>query len=766
VGGGFSLQWLGFDSYKLTLKLLRDCAGGGAPFDESIEVGVFSKRTNARVAVFSMDFQGNPAKLNFASDGCAGGVENCTEVGVYTKDITLSSLIYNDIEGYYFSWERCCRNEIITNIIMPGAAAMAFYMEIPCPAFVPNSTPYFTSNPNTLLCANNLFQYNLNFVDDDHDDLKYSIVTPLNGSNTNAGSPASNNPVKGPYKTIMWAPGFDSSQSITGPVPLSIDSSTGLISVNPNAAGIYVAAIRIEEFRFGQKIGEVRLDLQFTVIVCPNPPPIVALTDSLGKAAKDTIDFTIDRPQCYKILAVDDQDSVYGKLTSDIFKSAIKVKPQVDTVFNGNNTASTWFCWDPGCEMMNYPPQAFVIDVRDNGCPINRRVATKFFVRVKPRKLVPSTDMLCMTLVDDKETVLYWGDSTPDNDLDFYKYEIYRGIGYEHFVLIDSVFDKKIRSYNDKNSPGNLEVNYTYYMVGVNKCGVRGTTSDTLSTFEQHKAAPDQQFIITATVEDNRRVRVVWPQTWERDFASYQLFRRSAAEGYKMVALMEKPADTIYVDKDVDVNEQSYCYYVVMKDTCGNAGPDGVPACTIVLRGKDGFIENNLAWSAYSGWAGGVDRYKISRSDPSRPFEEINKVPAPALTYEDNHLNLDEGKFQYYVTATQGGQEMPHYFNAESNSNSVTLFQHPVVRFPNAFTANGDELNDQFGWTQIFVKDFQLTIYNRWGQVVFRTNNKFDFWPATSNYQPAAADVYFYICHVTGWDGADYQLKGNFTLLR
>jgi hypothetical protein len=94
----------------------------------------------------------------------------------------------------------------------------------------------------------------MNFVDDDGDELRYSLIEPLNG-NLDKNNPSSGTATAGPYSTTIWKNGYGNNNAILGDVPLSIDGSSGLISCNPSTPGVYVASIRVEEFRFGSKIG-------------------------------------------------------------------------------------------------------------------------------------------------------------------------------------------------------------------------------------------------------------------------------------------------------------------------------------------------------------------------------------------------------------------------------------------------------------------------------------------------------------------------------
>lgn len=52
----------------------------------------------------------------------------------------------------------------------------------------------------------------------------------------------------------------------------------------------------------------------------------------------------------------------------------------------------------------------------------------------------------------------------------------------------------------------------------------------------------------------------------------------------------------------------------------------------------------------------------------------------------------------------------------------------PVVLVPNAFTPNGDNTNDKFKVDARFVTDYELSIFNRWGELIFNTIQKDNYW--------------------------------------
>ncbi len=90
------------------------------------------------------------------------------------------------------------------------------------------------------------------------------------------------------------------------------------------------------------------------------------------------------------------------------------------------------------------------------------------------------------------------------------------------------------------------------------------------------------------------------------------------------------------------------------------------------------------------------------------------------------------------------------------------------VTIPNVFTPNGDGIND--AWIVVIeeARFFKITIYNRWGRIVFETTAGQPFWDGNNfhNGEPCSEGVYFYIAEIISFDGIDYGKTGNITLLR
>jgi gliding motility-associated-like protein len=85
---------------------------------------------------------------------------------------------------------------------------------------------------------------------------------------------------------------------------------------------------------------------------------------------------------------------------------------------------------------------------------------------------------------------------------------------------------------------------------------------------------------------------------------------------------------------------------------------------------------------------------------------------------------------------------------------------------PNAFTPDGDGKNDCFGLQALgFVSDFNLSIYNRWGQMIFHTNKSSGCWDGTYKGIKQNSGIYIFQVSGKGFCGNISRI-GTFALIR
>jgi gliding motility-associated-like protein len=123
----------------------------------------------------------------------------------------------------------------------------------------------------------------------------------------------------------------------------------------------------------------------------------------------------------------------------------------------------------------------------------------------------------------------------------------------------------------------------------------------------------------------------------------------------------------------------------------------------------------------------------------------------------------DTGKFQVNLIITdQNGCR-------DTASKIVDIIPKFTYYLPNAFSPNNDGINDGFRGTGIMdkINAFEMTIWNRWGEMVFQTNNPTDEWNGRKNNTGvlSPAGVYVVVVKLKGGRGEVQELKGYATLV-
>ncbi len=104
---------------------------------------------------------------------------------------------------------------------------------------------------------------------------------------------------------------------------------------------------------------------------------------------------------------------------------------------------------------------------------------------------------------------------------------------------------------------------------------------------------------------------------------------------------------------------------------------------------------------------------------------------------------------------------------ASTDSSATISVSDAALEFPNAFTPNGDGVNDVFLPAFRSLKSYELTIYNRWGRRIFTSSDPTSGWDGTENGKKAAAGTYFFIAKAEGYQrGVSFYRKGSITLVR
>lgn len=115
---------------------------------------------------------------------------------------------------------------------------------------------------------------------------------------------------------------------------------------------------------------------------------------------------------------------------------------------------------------------------------------------------------------------------------------------------------------------------------------------------------------------------------------------------------------------------------------------------------------------------------------------------------------------KYRVIAYKTGS--PQIFSV---SNEVNIIPNMSIYIPNTFTPNGDGLNDTFGVAGEAIQEFNMKIFNRWGQLIYETSNANDRWDGTFLGQKVPMGTYVYKVSASSPNGTHQNKEGNVNVI-
>lgn len=216
-----------------------------------------------------------------------------------------------------------------------------------------------------------------------------------------------------------------------------------------------------------------------------------------------------------------------------------------------------------------------------------------------------------------------------------------------------------------------------------------------------------------------------------------------------------QPASTVTSPRNATTvawPEDTTIYIVTVTDTlgCPKAVPDSIIVNVVppvpAFAGNDTIIIKGQPFQLN---ASGGDVYHWS------PPDGLNRtdIPNPVTTYNND--------ITYYLQVFSGEGCV-----GEDNIR-IRFMNGPDIYVPNAFTPNGDGINDVFRPLPVGITKLELfRIYNRWGEEVFRTNEYLRGWDGKVRGRTADAGTYVWIVQGTNTAGEMMEKRGTVTLIR
>ncbi len=298
IGGSLSYEYLGGASYRITLKLYRDCfvpvGPTHAPFDKNALVEIcsgngalFTPSRNISIPLVDSSIVDPPI------DTCA-----VKPNGICILEANYVAIVNNLpplTGGYHLFYQRYSRYSVLN---IANDQGMSLYTYIPDNNLVlSNSSPKWKNPPPTFVCAGTPINFNHGATDADGDSLVYKFYAPYLGCgaakyfgpNCPDNYPAFPGSNAISFNPVTYVSTYGANNPLDPITPLTL-TPTGIINGTANILGLFVVGIKCEEYRDGVKIGEIMRDYQYHVIPCP--PAAQANFTTSSSCAGQNVSFT------------------------------------------------------------------------------------------------------------------------------------------------------------------------------------------------------------------------------------------------------------------------------------------------------------------------------------------------------------------------------------------------------------------------------------------------------------------------------------------
>lgn len=760
IGGEIYYEYIGGNQYRITLKLYRDCSAvNGAPFDQFAKMGAFDMNGNL-VHQFSLPFPGSsPVNYNL-NNPCAGFPPNlCIEVAVYSSIITFPNIPPG---GLQFAYQRCCRNSTIVNINNPDNVGATYLAFIPGNG-VNNNSAYFNYLPPIVVCANEPLIVNSSATDPDGDSLVYSLCHPYAGaSNTD---PEPNVPSAPPYPHVPFIPPYSVNNMLGGTPPMTINPQTGIITANPVNIGQFVAGVCVKEYRNGVLLNENRRDFQINVVDC-NPLVVAKFTPTTNSTpiGQDTL-------LICGSLEVNFQNNSIGQLSR-----------QWDFGVPGTNADTS---------SINNPTYTYP----DTGTYVVRLI-------VNPGTVCSDTAYRTIILRYGLQASFSAMDGCENIPLSFT----------DNSVALDGFVNQWNWNFDNNGSSTAQNPVFTFTSPGTKTVSLvaktnLGCSSSFTKTIIIHPtpivtAGPDTFVCIKDTVQlyAENAINYLWQPNYQisNPNAQFPLVNPQVSTTYTVsvtnqfgcvgkdsaiVLVTDTVIATAYSDTSIcagrplTLKAMGAVYYRWFPQYLYSNY--SIPNPTVFPQENTTYYVNSYIGSCYDTDSVQVVVNPLPVIQTNEPVT-INQGESTTLSVIGNALNyfwypVINLENQYATTTAAAPLQTTTYYVLGVDANGCLAKDSTIVYVtkihelyvPNAFSPNGDGIND---WFQFYTKGIKnirsVAIYNRWGEQIFYNEGEKPYWDGTYKGKPLSSDVFVYVITAETFDDTTLIKKGNITLLR
>ncbi len=436
-----------------------------------------------------------------------------------------------------------------------------------------------------------------------------------------------------------------------------------------------------------------------------------------------------------------------------IYQEINGLSSTLDTVLKTNNTLNNYYTiFNPTTKMIS-----------------NYRIAAFDYCYSTPPKYqtsAQSTNFYSTILnynydVCSKTTNLTWNRLNIQDDIKIYRIFLKKN---NKWNLIDSTYTSNYELTLEK---------FTNNVVTIETHLKSGHTffSNLCPIYSKSPTEPKISYTNYATIKNNEFIELkhtLSPTTGLKQLALFKLNQQN--EFVEIDKIEANKNEIIFKDFDVNPLNYNYSYYVQHVDSCGNYALKHFIQKTILLK-ENNLQEDSLTTSTffnnYLGFYGGVNSYIIEKSYDKINFNSIHKIVSDTTTLF-NHKIENKENFEGQICFRVKGIENINKFGtkSESYSNTICYYFKPKIFIPNSFTPTGK--NPMFLPIINFAKinSYELTIYNRWGNPVFKSTDINEGWNGNYGVEECPNGLYMYNLKINDSSDKEIIKRGLINLIR
>lgn len=723
IGGEVTYVCNGNGNYTFFIEVYRDCNSGGADFDNPARVTMYRQTGNQYnlLNTFSIGLDGNDITVPPDGGPCIEPINVCVGKNSYSFSMDLPA--GND--SYHLVYQRCCRNNSISNLIDPGSQGATYTIELtPEAQAVCNNSPSFDAFPPTVICANEPIDFAHGATDVDGDQLIYKFCTPLIGGGLD-GSPQMPNgivtsctgvaPDPGcppPFTGVNFAqPTYTPLEPMGGSPTVTINPSTGFITGVPTLQGQYVVGVCVEEYRNGVLLSVVRRDFQFNVTGCN---PLVDARIDANEIINGN-EFIVN--SCGSSFLIFDNQSLGQNFVEEFYW---------EFDLDGDNVVEQYTDWN------------LAVDFPGLGTYTGLLV-------LNPGETCTDTAIISVNVYPDITTNFSFSyDTCVSGPVAFV----------DESITEASTIQEWSWDFGDGNSSMEQNPEHLYDIPGFHEVSLtimdENGCEETFSQTVKYFPAPAVVIVEPSTFLGCQPATIFFNNLSTPIDDSYDIvwdFGDGTTSGE--ISPSHFYEDLGVYDISLEITSPLGCFASESWDSWIEVLPSPTAAFTYnprelnIFDNTANFVDESIEPAVWD-WRFGDAGFSIDQN-PSFAFP-------------------DSGSYEVQLVVTH-----------ESGCTDTTvqiLDVMPEVRYflPNAFTPNNDDINDFFVGNGILggMTNFRLDIWNRWGELIFETNDPSQGWNGrkrnTGKLSPNG--VYIYLASYTGPRGEFVELKGYATLIR